>query len=105
MAVRVVRVQAEAGEPPRPAEDARAQREDPRGEFTLTQAEAALTSGAADMVALGRPLFAHPDWPYIVRSGVAYPWLAFDRKYVIQPPLDFGHAYPMGLVDPEWPQP
>lgn len=68
------------------------------------QAEAALTGGA-DMVALGRPLFAHPDWPYIVRSGAAYPWLEFDRKYVIQPPLDFGIAYPMGLVDPEWPQP
>ena len=69
------------------------------------QAEAALTSGAADMVALGRPIFAHPDWPYIVRSGVAYPWLPFDRKYVIQPPLDFGHAYPTGLVDPKWPLP
>lgn len=67
-------------------------------------AEGALTAGA-DMVALGRPLFAHPDWPYIVRSGVDYPWLPFDRKYVIQPPLDFGIAYPMGLVDPEWPLP
>lgn len=69
------------------------------------QAEAALTSGAADMVALGRPLFAHPDWPYIVRSGASYPWLPFDRKYVVQPPLDFGLAYATGLVDPEWPQP
>lgn len=69
------------------------------------QAETALTSGAGDLVALGRPLFAHPDWPYIVRSGVAYDWLPFDRKYVIQPPLDFGLAYPMGLVDPEWPLP
>lgn len=68
-------------------------------------AEAALTSGAADVVAIGRPIFAHPDWPYIVRSGVPYDWLPFDRKYVIQPPLDFGHAYPMGLVDPEWPLP
>lgn len=67
-------------------------------------AESALTAGA-DMVALGRPLFAHPDWPYIVRSGVDYPWLPFDRKYVIQPPLDFGLAYPTGLVDPEWPLP
>ena len=67
------------------------------------QAEAALTSGAADLVAVGRPIFAHPDWPYIVRSGVSYPWLEFDRKYVMQPPLDFGLAYPMGLVDPEWP--
>jgi len=67
-------------------------------------AEAVLQAGA-DMVALGRPLFAHPDWPFIVRSGVEYPWLPFDRKYVIQPPLDFGLAYPMGLVDPEWPLP
>jgi N-ethylmaleimide reductase len=69
------------------------------------QSEAALTSGAADMVAIGRPLFAQPDWPYIVRSGVDYPWLPFDRKYVVQPPLDLGLAYPMGLVDPEWPLP
>ena len=69
------------------------------------QAEAALTSGAADLVAVGRPIFAHPDWPYIVRSGAPYPWLAFDRKYVIQPPLDFGHAYPTGLADPHWPLP
>jgi 2,4-dienoyl-CoA reductase-like NADH-dependent reductase (Old Yellow Enzyme family) len=68
------------------------------------QAEAALTSGAADMVAIGRPIFAHPDWPYLVRSGVAYDWLPFDRKYVIQPPLDYGLAYPTGLTDPLWPQ-
>ena len=66
-------------------------------------AEAALTSGAADVVAVGRPIFAHPDWAYIVRSGVDYPWLDFDRKYVIQPPLDYGLAYPTGLVDPHWP--
>jgi 2,4-dienoyl-CoA reductase-like NADH-dependent reductase (Old Yellow Enzyme family) len=68
-------------------------------------AEAALTSGAADMVAVGRPIFAHPDWAYLVRSGADYPWLAFDRKYVIQPPLDYGYAYPMGLQDPKWPLP
>lgn len=68
-------------------------------------AEAALTSGAADVVAIGRPIFAHPDWPYLVRSGVDYPWMEFDRKYVIQPPLDYGYAYPMGLTDPKWPLP
>lgn len=68
-------------------------------------AEAALTSGAADVVAIGRPIFAHPDWPYLVRSGAPYPWMDFDRKYVIQPPLDFAYAYPMGLKDPEWPLP
>lgn len=66
-------------------------------------AEAALTSGATDVVAVGRPILAHPDWAYIVRSGVDYPWLDFDRKYVIQPPLDFGLAYPTGPVDPRWP--
>ncbi|MBI1169829.1 NADH:flavin oxidoreductase [bacterium] len=68
-------------------------------------AEEALTCGAADVVAVGRPIFAHPDWPYIVRSGQPYDWLPFDRKYVIQPPLDFGLHYPMGLEDPEWPLP
>jgi 2,4-dienoyl-CoA reductase-like NADH-dependent reductase (Old Yellow Enzyme family) len=68
-------------------------------------AETALTSGAADVVAIGRPIFAHPDWPYLVRSGVAYPWMEFDRKYVIQPPLDYGFAYPVSLTDPKWPQP
>lgn len=67
------------------------------------QGEAALTSGAADMVAIGRPIFAHPDWPYLVRSGADYDWLPFDRKYVIQPPLDYALAYPLGLTDPAWP--
>ena len=69
------------------------------------KAEAALTSGAADVVAIGRPIFAHPDWAYLVRSGADYPWMDFDRKYVIQPPLDYAYAYPMGLTDPEWPLP
>ncbi|HRX36109.1 MAG TPA: hypothetical protein P5337_06900 [Aestuariivirga sp.] len=65
-------------------------------------AEAALKSAAADMVAIGRPIFAHPDWAYIVRTGQPYPWCGFDRKYVIRPPLDYGHAYPLGLADPKW---
>ena len=67
------------------------------------QAEAALTSGAADVVAIGRPLFAHPDWPFIVRSGMPYDWLPFDRKYVIRQPLDYGIFYPLALSDPHWP--
>ena len=67
------------------------------------QAEAALTNGAADMVAIGRPIFAQPDWPFIVRSGVPYDWAPFDRKYVVRPPLDYGHAYPLALTDPNWP--
>ena len=67
------------------------------------QAEAALTSGAADVVAIGRPIFAQPDWPFIVRSGMPYDWAPFDRKYVIRPPLDYGLAYPTELTDPLWP--
>ena len=67
------------------------------------QAEEALTNGAADMVAIGRPIFAQPDWPYIIRSGAAYDWAPFDRKYVIRPPLDYGIAYPLALTDPNWP--
>ena len=67
------------------------------------QAETALTTGAADMVAIGRPIFAQPDWPYIVRSGASYDWAPFDRKYVVRPPLDYGLAYPLALTDPNWP--
>jgi 2,4-dienoyl-CoA reductase-like NADH-dependent reductase (Old Yellow Enzyme family) len=66
------------------------------------QAELALSSGAADIVAVGRPIFAQPDWPYIVRSGVPYPWAEFDRKYVVRPPLDYGLAYPIAINDPNW---
>jgi N-ethylmaleimide reductase len=66
------------------------------------EAEDCLKSGGGDMVAIGRPSFTHPDWPYIVRSGAAYNWLPFDRKYVIRPPLDYGIAYPVALQDPKW---
>ena len=67
------------------------------------QAEEVLTKGAGDMVAIGRPIFAQPDWPYIVRSGAAYDWAEFDRKYVVRPPIDYAIAYPMALTDPKWP--
>jgi 2,4-dienoyl-CoA reductase-like NADH-dependent reductase (Old Yellow Enzyme family) len=67
------------------------------------QAEDVLTTGAGDMVAIGRPIFAQPDWPYIVRSGAAYNWAEFDRKYVVRPPIDYAIAYPMALTDPKWP--
>jgi len=67
------------------------------------KAEKALTRGAADFVAIGRPLFAQPDWPYIVRSGQPYPWAEFDRKYVVQPPLDWRWAYPVPPKVPDWP--
>lgn len=66
------------------------------------EAEACLTKDGGDMVAIGRPSFTHPDWPYIVRSGQPYNWLPFDRKYVIRPPLDYGLAYPVALEDPKW---
>jgi len=64
--------------------------------------EAALTNGSADMVAIGRPFFAQPDWPYIVRSGAPFNWAPFDRKYVIRPPVDYEFAYPTVLEDPNW---
>jgi N-ethylmaleimide reductase len=66
------------------------------------EAETCLRSGGGDMVAIGRQSFTHPDWPYIVRSGVAYDWLPFDRKYVVRPPLDYAIAYPLALEDPKW---
>ncbi len=66
------------------------------------EAEACLKSGGGDMVAIGRQSLTHPDWPYIVRSGAAYNWLPFDRKYVIRPTLDYGIAYPVALDDPKW---
>ncbi|MDR5651532.1 hypothetical protein [Ruixingdingia sedimenti] len=75
------------------------------GIFDGATAETALTSGAADAVAIGRAIFAHPDWAYIVRSGMPYDWMPFDRKYVIRPPLDYGLAYPLALTDPKWPAP
>ena len=46
----------------------------------------ALRQDAGDLLAVGRPLFAHPDWPHIIRSGEPYPWAAFDRRYVVKPP-------------------
>ena len=66
------------------------------------EAESCLTSGGGDMVAIGRPSFAHPDWPYIVRSNAAYDWQPFDRKYVIRPSIDYGIAYPVALQAPKW---
>jgi 2,4-dienoyl-CoA reductase-like NADH-dependent reductase (Old Yellow Enzyme family) len=65
-------------------------------------AEHAITSGAADLCAVGRPLFAHPDWPYIVRAGEPYNWTEFDRKYVIKPSYDYACGYPLDLAVPDW---
>jgi 2,4-dienoyl-CoA reductase-like NADH-dependent reductase (Old Yellow Enzyme family) len=64
--------------------------------------EAAVAAGAGDLLAVGRPLFAQPDWPYIIRSGAAYDWAPFDRKYVIRPPYDYSYAYPHDLPQDDW---
>lgn len=66
-------------------------------------AEKVVTSGAGDLCAVGRPLFAHPDWPYIVRAGEPYDWIPFDRKYVIKPPYDYRLGYPLDLKQSIWP--
>jgi 2,4-dienoyl-CoA reductase-like NADH-dependent reductase (Old Yellow Enzyme family) len=65
-------------------------------------AEHAITSGAADLCAVGRPLFAQPDWPYIIRAGEPYNWAEFDRKYVIKPSYDYTLGYPFDLSVPDW---
>lgn len=65
-------------------------------------AQEVIASGGCDLCAVGRPLFAHPDWPHIIRSGEAYPWTRFDRKYVIKPPYDYEHGYPLGLPEVRW---
>lgn len=65
-------------------------------------AEEVFDSGAGDLCAVGRPLFAHPDWPHIIRSGESYDWLPFDRKYVINAPVDYRHVYPANLLVPVW---
>ncbi len=65
-------------------------------------AEHVVASGAADLCAVGRPLFAHPDWPYIVRAGETYNWTEFDRKYVVKPSYDYACGYPLNLTAPNW---
>lgn len=65
-------------------------------------AEAVFDSGAGALCAVGRPLFAHPDWPHIIRSGEAFDWLPFDRKYVISALVDYRHVYPADLLVPDW---
>ena len=67
------------------------------------EAESAIASGAADIVAVGRPMFANPDWPQMVRSGHPVSLVPFDRKYVVKPPLDYAVAYPADYAPPAWP--
>jgi len=67
-----------------------------------TNAEEVLETGAGDLVAIGRPLFAQPDWPHIIRSGEPYPWAPFTRRYVIRPSYDYEHGYPVALPQLDW---
>ena len=64
--------------------------------------EEIITSGSGVIGAVGRPLFAHPDWPYIIRSGEQYPWIEFDRKYVVKPTYDYKYGYPLDLKKSSW---
>lgn len=66
-------------------------------------AEEVLSSGAGDLVGVGRPVFANPDWPQMVRSGKAVNLVPFSRHYVIKPPLDWSHDYPADYKAPHWP--
>ncbi|MDB2325106.1 NADH:flavin oxidoreductase [Alphaproteobacteria bacterium] len=70
--------------------------------FDGETAEEVFAQNAGDVVAIGRPIFAHPDWPYIVASGMDYDWMDFDRKYVIHPPYDYTYAYPASLPERDW---
>ena len=65
-------------------------------------ADEVFSSDAGDFVAIGRPIFAHPDWVHIVASGLPYNWMEFDRKYVISPPYDYSYAYPKSLPKRDW---
>jgi 2,4-dienoyl-CoA reductase-like NADH-dependent reductase (Old Yellow Enzyme family) len=67
------------------------------------EAEAAITGGAGDIVAVGRPMFANPDWPQMVRAGKPIALAPFDRKYVVRPPLDYTYAYAPDYRAPAWP--
>lgn len=48
-------------------------------------AEAILAGGVADMVAIGRPLLANPDWPKLVHDPERPRWVPFERRWVIDP--------------------
>lgn len=65
-------------------------------------AEAVMDSGAGVGCVVGRPLFAQPDWPHIIRSGAPYPWTPFDRKYVIHASVDLEVSYPANRRIPDW---
>jgi 2,4-dienoyl-CoA reductase-like NADH-dependent reductase (Old Yellow Enzyme family) len=49
----------------------------------VLRAESAKPAG--DMIAIGRPLFANPDWAANVRDGKPPAPVPFERKYVIHP--------------------
>lgn len=66
------------------------------------QAEAVIESGAGVAAVVGRPLFAQPDWPHIIRSGMPYNWAEFQRKHVIHASVDFDVSYPANRRVPDW---
>lgn len=70
--------------------------------FDGATAEEVFDQNGGDFVAIGRQIFAHPDWAYIVASGMDYDWMAFDRKYVVHPSYDYTYAYPTGLPVRDW---
>jgi 2,4-dienoyl-CoA reductase-like NADH-dependent reductase (Old Yellow Enzyme family) len=55
------------------------------GVHEAADAQRVIESGAGDLVAVGRPLFANPDWANRVRAGDLAVQTAFERKYVIDP--------------------
>lgn len=67
-----------------------------------THIEEIISTNSGDLGAVGRPIFAHPDWAYIIRSGESYPWIEFDRKYVIKPSYDYSYGYPLDLKNTNW---
>lgn len=48
-------------------------------------AEQILAREVGDLVAVGRPLLANPDWPRRARQGQTGGWIPFERRWVIEP--------------------
>lgn len=57
------------------------------GVHSRAAADRVLATGAGDMVAVGRPLFANPDWARIVRDCGPAEWVPFERRWVVAPAL------------------
>jgi len=50
-------------------------------------AEHILATDVGDLIAVGRPFFANPDWVERVRSGEPQQWRPFHRRYVVHPEM------------------